>query len=163
MGTDSDIHQMIIQAPKASTLLAPGEMKSAGNVSRRITKRRGPRINPIWRPENRSLFTQRLFRSVSKLRYLTACSKVQNNPSNGYKPGIKVFGCYFRSESYFGPLPYTLAPPFVTFLGGWLVNNNETTKHGLVELKVKIVKIIFDLARLSGHKHKGSQWTWPCK
>ena len=57
IGAASDTHHVIIHAANASTLPAPGEINSAGNTVIRIIKSKGPRTNPIWRPERDAIFT----------------------------------------------------------------------------------------------------------
>jgi hypothetical protein len=58
MGTASVTHQVIIHAATASTLLAPGEINVSGRVIQRRLNNRGPKKNPILRPD-RMMLTNR--------------------------------------------------------------------------------------------------------
>ena len=56
MGTAFVTHHVIIQAPAAITLLAPGEIRVSGSAIQSMTNKRGPRTNPTAGP-GRAKFT----------------------------------------------------------------------------------------------------------
>src|SRR5688572_32860145 len=72
IGTASAIHQVIIHAATAITLLAPDEINVSGSVVQRITNNKGPRKNPSFRPKL-TMFTDS-FLLFSKLWLLYSCS-----------------------------------------------------------------------------------------
>jgi hypothetical protein len=75
IGTASVTHHVIIHAATATTLFAPGEIKVSGRTIQRIINNKGPKKNPIWRPDC-IMFTNAIFEVFSKLVFLVPVSNL---------------------------------------------------------------------------------------